>query len=187
MAPGGSRALFWDPLSVLWHNYIPETSICIHCKIHFKAVHRTLQLLVPFSFSTCDKNDLKNCSCHFCFILSYEGISSTHFTFSIIDWLPQLWPRAWSQLTAVTSSIISTRGRALSEQGHQGAAAEVPLFIYFPPGDSVIHKVTEWQPGQCQPPGTQWRLYCIDFWAHKKPLHYKRVIIVLNRLIHAER
>lgn len=94
--------------------------------------------------------------------------------------------RAESQLTAGTSSIISTRGRAISQQGHQGAAAEVPLFIYFPQADSVIHKLNEWQWGECQQPGAQWRLCCIYFRA-QKPIHYKRVIIVLNRLIHAER
>ena len=36
-----------------------------------------------------------------------------------------------SQLTALTKSIISTRGRAISQQGHQDAAAEVALFIYL--------------------------------------------------------
>lgn len=36
-----------------------------------------------------------------------------------------------SQLTALTKSIISTRGRAISQQGHQDAAAEVALCIYL--------------------------------------------------------
>lgn len=49
-----------------------------------------------------------------------------------------------ASLTAATKSIISTRGRAISQQGHQEAAAEIALFIYFFfQRDSVIYKLNE--------------------------------------------
>lgn len=122
----------------------------------------------------------------FPFYIFCQFFSSSHFAFSIADWLPQQQTRGESYLTAATNSIISTRGRAISQQGHQGAASEVPLFIYFSQVDGVIHKLNEWQSGQCQQLGAQWRLECICLWV-QKPIHYKRVIIVPNRLIHAER
>lgn len=155
-------ALFWHSLSAFFKN-----SFSVALQLTFLSSHVMQRFQFPFYI--------------FC-----QLFSSSHFAFSITDWRPQLQTRGESHPTAATNSIISTRGRAISQQGHQGAASEVPLFIYFPQVDSVIHKLNEWQSGQCQQPGAQWRLECICLWV-QKPIHYKRVIIVPNRLIHAER
>lgn len=90
---------------------------------------------------------------------------------------------SWQQQANLSSPLEGGLSRNKATRKLQQSS--LYLFI-FSQGDSVIYKLNEWQSGQCQQPGAQWRLDCIYLWA-QKPIHYKRVIIVLNRLIHAER
>lgn len=72
---------------------------------------------------------------------------------------------SWQRQANLSSPLEGGLSRNKATRKLQQSAGFI--YLFFSQGDSVIYKLNEWQSGQCQQPGAQWRLDCIYLSAQK--------------------